>query len=160
MKSPRPRAARILIANEQARRASAPRLRRLAQWLLARATDLSPALALDELSLALVDDVGIARVNERFLRHAGPTDVISFAYPAARSAEIVLNVQRAIEVAGPRGDASRELALYLAHGIQHLAGRDDATPAQRRAMWRVQSAWLRGAARAGLAGQLIRTGQP
>lgn len=143
---------RILISNrQQAARPDTRRLKALARWLLDRAADLSPGFALGELSVALLDDAGIRPINEAYLGHAGATDVISFAYPDVRSAELLLNVQRAVEEARRRrGDVSRELALYLAHGIQHLAGRDDATPAQRRAMQRVQQGWLRAAGRAGL----------
>jgi len=138
---------RILISNQQkAGRVDTRRLKTLAGWLLGQAALLEPAFRLDTLSLALVDDAGITPINEHFVRHAGPTDVISFLFANVGTGEIILNVERAgAEARRRRLDPSRELALYLAHGILHLAGWDDATPRQRAAMSKVQSAWLRRA---------------
>lgn len=135
---------RILVCNRQAlARVDTRRVRALAAWLLDRAAALTPGFRLAELSIALVDDAGITPVNERFVKHRGATDVISFLFADVATGEVILNVQRACEIAGKRRlEPSRELALYLAHGIQHLAGRDDVTPRQRAAMARVQSAWL------------------
>jgi probable rRNA maturation factor len=147
----------IAVANQQKRaRISAPRLRRLAAWLMSQATHRDPSLAGTALSIALVDDAGITPINKRFVRHSGPTDVISFRYaplPGAPggSAELVINVERAVQASRQRGgSASRELGLYLAHGCLHLAGEDDATPAQRARMQRIQNRWLRQAEESGL----------
>ena len=147
----------IALANQQNRaRISAPRLRRLTAWLLTQAAQRDPSLAGTALSMALVDDAGITPINERFVRHSGPTDVISFRYaplPGAPgdTAELVINVERAVQEAARRGHpAGRELGLYVAHGCLHLAGEDDATPAQRARMQRIQNRWLRQAERAGL----------
>ena len=152
----------IAIANRQRQaRVSAPRLRKLAAWLMAQATALRPELAGGPLSIALVDDAGIAPVNEQFVHHHGPTDVISFRYDplpgcADAPAELVVNVQRAVLEARRRGrPVGHELALYLAHGCLHLTGADDATPAQRARMQRVQNGWLRRATKDGLLDQLI-----
>ena len=55
----------------------------------------------------------------------------------------MVNSERAAaEGRGRPGGTSRELALYLAHGLDHLAGRDDAAPAERRAMRRRENGWL------------------
>lgn len=147
----------IAVANQQNRaRVSAPRLRQLAAWLMSQATRRDPSLDCVSLSIALVDDAGITPVNEQFVHHTGPTDVISFRYaplPGAPggTAELVINVERVVQVARRRGvSADRELALYLAHGCLHLAGEDDATPAQRARMQRIQNRWLRQAEEAGL----------
>lgn len=147
----------IALANQQNQaRISAPRLRRLAAWLMAQAAQRDPSLAGTVLSIALLDDAGITPINQRFVRHAGPTDVISFRYaplPGAPggTAELVINVERAVQEARRRGHpASRELGLYLAHGCLHLAGEDDATPVQRIRMQRIQNRWLQQAERGGL----------
>ena len=76
------------------------------------------------------------------------TDVVAQAYAAvpgvcAETAELILNAERArIEGRRRLGGPARELALYLAHGLDHLAGHDDDTPARRRAMRRRELAWL------------------
>ena len=92
------------------------------------------SLPLRELSIALVDDAAIAAINQQFLHHAGPTDVISFNLGDGLG-EIVVSAERAVIVARQlRRPPAAELALYLVHGLLHIAGYDDHTPAQRRAM--------------------------
>jgi len=76
------------------------------------------------------------------------TDVVSQDYAAIpgfseASAELVLNAERAKAEGFHRpGGPARELALYLAHGLDHLAGQEDDTPARRQAMRRRETAWL------------------
>jgi len=117
-------------------------------------------------SAVLLDDAGIAAVNRDFLGRREPTDVISFRYePLPGEAdrcegEVLVNVQRAIEE-GPRagrGGASRELALYVAHGCDHLAGSGDETAAARARMRRRERRWLRAAPGAALVDGLLRAG--
>jgi len=87
------------------------------------------------------------------------TDVLSFAYAplpplTAWQGEVIVNLDRA-RAAGPRHRGiAYELALYIAHGCQHLSGADDATPAQRRTMRRIETAWLREAEEDGLISSL------
>lgn len=154
---------RILIAQP---RRIAPvnivHLRALVAWLLEQAAKEKPGFALAELSVALVEDETIAPLNEQFMRHRGPTDVISFqlAPPPGQTSfagEIVINVQRALEESTRRrGDPARELAWYLAHGIDHLAGATDRTAAQRAAMHKREKRWLNAAAKTGMLKALIR----
>ena len=50
---------------------------------------------------------------------------------------LAISAQMAREEAARRGVSARdELALYVAHGLLHLAGYHDATSAQRRAMYK------------------------
>ena len=96
-----------------------------------------------DLSVALLSDPEIARLNARWLKHRGPTDVISF--PLSGPAEAVLRgtlavgVDTALRESGRRGHAPyHELMLYVAHGALHLLGHDDATPGQRARMRRAE----------------------
>lgn len=91
-----------------------------------------------EVSLALVSDARIAELNERFLAHEGPTDVITFDLrdetradegmaPDAVEGEIVISTETAEREARARGHGTeREIALYAVHGVLHLLGFDDA----------------------------------
>ena len=89
---------------------------------------------LHELSVAIVDDAAIAAINQQFLNHAGPTDVIIFDLGDGLG-EIIVSAERAVIVARQlRRPPHAELALYLVHGLLHLAGLDDHTSSQRRAM--------------------------
>lgn len=93
--------------------------------------------------VALVDDRTIASVNEQFLRHKGPTDVIAFRLdngaPDGFFGEIVVSTETALREARRRRIAvEEELLRYCVHGALHLAGYDDRTSAQRKRMWAAQ----------------------
>ena len=46
-------------------------------------------------------------------------------------------------VVGPeQNGADYELALYMAHGFDHLSGAEDDTPEKKKAMLDTESAWL------------------
>lgn len=96
----------------------------------------------------LTDDEGITRSNREFFGKDRPTDVISFRYdpipgeePAA-TGDLLVNVECAVREGAVRDGAAAELALYIAHGFDHLSGADDDTPARRAAMRRTEKRWL------------------
>lgn len=109
----------IEVRNRQRRRVNAERLRQLAARIRPTGT----------LSIVLVNDRQMAALNHRYHRTAGPTDVLTFDYGAG-DAEIIVSVDHAYRHPRP----ARELALYVVHGLLHLAGYDDRTAAQRRRM--------------------------
>ena len=121
--------------------------RRLARALAGRAfpPEASP---FGELTVVLTDDAAMPGYKAGCFGLRAQTDVVAQAYEAVpggggATAELVLNAERALAEGGRRaGGPARELALYLAHGLDHLAGRDDDTPARRRAMRRRETAWL------------------
>lgn len=102
-----------------------------------------------DISLVYVDDERIARLNEQFLGHSGPTDVISFNLddPGDRDGllgEIVVSAQTARDQARSRHIAvERELLLYTIHGVLHLLGYDDGTPDAARRLRRRQQQLLK-----------------
>ena len=92
-----------------------------------------------EISLAFVDNPTIHRLNQRYLQHDEPTDVLSFPLSepnASRLAgELVIGVEVAAEQAASRGhDVQAELILYVIHGLLHLCGYDDHDDEDRDAM--------------------------
>jgi probable rRNA maturation factor len=99
------------------------------------------------ISLALVDDPTIARLNHRYLRHEGPTDVLSFLLdegPGLLEAEVVVSAETARREAPRYGKTPHdELLLYVVHGVLHLAGYDDRSAAGRRRMSARQQAVLK-----------------
>src|SRR5579871_525697 len=83
-----------------------------------------------EINLAFVDNPTIHRLNQRYLQHDEPTDVLSFplSEPNAHrlAGELVIGVEVALEQAQERAhDVQAELALYVIHGLLHLCGYDD-----------------------------------
>jgi len=102
-----------------------------------------------ELSVALVGDPEMAGLNERYLGHAGPTDVLAFPYGTEGDCvrgEVVVNADRAVaEAQGRSHSAEAELMLYVVHGLLHLLGYDDAKPGKRREMRRREAELLAAA---------------
>ena len=91
-----------------------------------------------ELAVILVDDGEITRINEQFLKHEGPTDVISFDYledfdeetvdsdNPFTAGELYISLDTALRQSCEFGKTlNDELLLYIAHGILHLCGYDD-----------------------------------
>jgi probable rRNA maturation factor len=136
----------------------------LIEWLGVKLADRTAPLAWDEVSVLLVDDEGITRTNREYFAKNRPTDVISFRYDPVPgeedrlSADLLINVDRAIQE-GPRHKGTDyELALYIAHGFNHLTGADDDTPERRKKMRATETAWLRAAAKEGLLGHPVEDG--
>lgn len=91
-----------------------------------------------EVSIAVVDDAAIHRVNRDFLGHDYPTDVVSFALgheSRAIDGELVVSAETAVREAVSHGwSAEDELLLYVVHGVLHLCGYDDLTDEARPIM--------------------------
>jgi probable rRNA maturation factor len=99
----------------------------------------------EAVSISLVDDATIARVHEEFLGDPEPTDVITFDH-----GEILISVDTAARQGELFGtDRRHETALYLVHGLLHLAGWDDHEPGAAAAMATRQSEVLTAAASTG-----------
>jgi probable rRNA maturation factor len=104
-----------------------PLLRRVARFVAA-----AEGFRTGQLSIAVVGAQAMSTMHERYLNTAGPTDVLTFDLGCDRrrgrlDAEIVVCADVARRNAKARDIASsrRELALYLVHGVLHLAGYDD-----------------------------------
>ena len=84
-----------------------------------------------DISVVIVGDAQIKKVNKEFLGRSYVTDVISFDLSDENSDgrvfELVINAQEARRQAKSRGhDVEAELALYVVHGFLHDVGFDDA----------------------------------
>ncbi len=79
-----------------------------------------------ELSVTFLSDEGIARLNEEYLGHEGPTDVISFPLPDPGGrvvGDIYIGRDQAARQAAELGAELREELLRLAvHGTLHVLG--------------------------------------
>jgi probable rRNA maturation factor len=107
---------------------SLPKIKKLVKTICAH-FKLSKAIV----SIAIVDDDQIRKVNKEFLRKDRPTDCISFNLSdkkrnSAKSFELVVNAEMAARQAKLRGHSSEaELALYVTHGLLHNLGFNDST---------------------------------
>ena len=117
-------------------------------------------------TVLLTDHEGMSHWHEAFFNDPSSTDVISRAYdpipgdPKAKDlGELIVNAEMAQELGPEYGGETRELAFYLAHGIDHLCGGDDLTRRDRRRMHRREQRWLDIAADRGLLNDLILPGR-
>lgn len=91
-------------------------------------------------SIVLVSDREMRRLNRKFLRKNRPTDVLAF--PGGDHdflGEVVISADRARAQAKAAGhDPTTEIAFLAAHGVLHLLGLDDRTAMDRSRMMRRQ----------------------
>jgi len=97
-----------------------------------------------QLSVAIVGARRMANLHWQYLGVGGPTDVLTFDLGSDRrhgrlDGEIVL----CADVARRQRAWRAELALYLVHGVLHLAGYDDRTPRAARRMHAREAELLR-----------------
>jgi len=97
-----------------------------------------------ELSVLVVDDAAMRKLNRSYRRQDRPTDVLAFAMaegeqaPATRPellGDVVLSADTARRQARSRGvPLLDELTMLLAHGLLHLLGHDHQSKAAAREM--------------------------
>ena len=139
----------VKVCNRQrTRRINLVVLRQMMRWLADDGQE-PPGRATGQLCLHLIDATAMAELNEKFLGHAGSTDVISFDYRGSAGSndwcgELFVSVDDAVACA-PKYRASwqMELMRYVVHGMLHLRGYDDTRPAWRRAMKREENRRLK-----------------
>jgi probable rRNA maturation factor len=103
------------------------------------------------LSITFVDNRRIAALNRRHLRHAGATDVISFALNSgAAGGGVIGDIYIAPDVARRNARANRvavreELTRLVVHGVLHVIGNNHPEGERRHdsPMWRRQEHLVR-----------------
>ncbi|MGO8766754.1 MAG: rRNA maturation RNase YbeY [Limisphaerales bacterium] len=133
----------LILANRQ--RVKKLNLRVLKSIMAAVLKELKITSAAVEVNFLGAEDM--AALNETFLAHEGPTDVITFDYgssPSELKGEIFVCVEEAI-IGSKLFKTSwqSEIVRYMIHGLLHLRGDDDTIPARRRAMKRHEGRLLR-----------------
>ena len=107
-----------------------------------------------EIGICLVAAPEMTRLNETFLKHKGPTDVITFDHsdPSSQTpdpspqihGEIFICVDEAVLQARQFGTGwQSEVIRYIVHGVLHLLGFDDSSAGVRRKMKREENRLLR-----------------
>lgn len=111
-------------------------------------------VAAADISVAIVDNDTIWDLNQRYLCHDYPTDVLSFLLDVQRTVEddgsgvdrrrgfgksidgeLIVSAEMAIEMAEQYGWTARdEFVLYAVHGLLHLCGYDDLSDRERELM--------------------------
>jgi len=150
---------------QQLCRPNIPKIRKLVRQLMKMALKLDPGTRWSEISVVLLDNSGIRDMNRHFLDKDNVTDVLSLRYAPVPgdneylTGEIFVNIQRAFQCPskpGSKWNASRELALYLAHGCDHLMNSTDYKDSGYRRMRRRELGWLKEPAITGPSSNLFK----
>lgn len=93
----------------------------------------------ERVSLVFTDDVRMLLLNTAYLGHDYPTDVLSFPLEVSKGTilegEVYVNLDQARRQAAEYRVSERlEIRRLVVHGLLHLAGYQDGTLRQRRAM--------------------------
>lgn len=117
----------VVVQNASGRelpRGTAPAIRRLVDRVLGG--------AFDDVTVRVVSDVEMKRLNRAWKGKNRPTDVLAF-----ETGDIVVSIETAARQAKEAGHSLRRELVHLAvHGALHLAGWRDGSAAQRAAMER------------------------
>ncbi len=136
----------LQIKNRQRQqRIATQHLKRILVWALREAMDVQQF----EIGIHLVGAEEMTTVNETFLQHEGPTDVITFNHseiddPTSLHGELYVCLEEAMAFAFRfRTSWQDEVVRYCIHGCLHLQGYDDLEPAWRRKMKRQENQIMR-----------------
>ena len=129
------------------------RLRKIAEAIL-----IIVGRAEAELSLALIGNADMRKLNARYRRKDYPTDVLSFPVdgklpaPNRLLGDVIISVEKAREQARERGRTrDEEMVTLLIHGIVHLLGYDHERSAKdARVMKRLENKIYRALCEQGL----------
>lgn len=153
----------VLIENRQRRfKLDAARCAAVAECFIRLSKRVRPAgmAPWESVTLLFVADRGSAEAHRAVFDDPAPTDVITLSYEPepgvtdGLSGELIVNVERAFQEGSRRASRrpgrwspDHELALYLAHGVDHLTGADDHEDADFRRMRSRELRWVASAAR-------------
>jgi len=125
----------VLIGNRQ----KAVRVFRQRMSALVRFVGRAEGRRIGTVDLAVVGADEMAELNEQYLRHAGPTDVLCFDLSEGEEGPLNAQVVVCGEVAAAEArrhglTPQQELMLYVIHGLLHLTGHDDRRAGEARGM--------------------------
>lgn len=134
---------RVLVANEQSSLAiDESRIQAAVRTVLA-----SSGFTVGNISIAVVDDPTMHELNNQYLKHDYPTDVLSFVLDDSThtlDGEVIVSADTAIREAAEAGwPAENELLLYVIHGSLHLIGHDDHDPTEQAEMYAAEANCLK-----------------
>jgi len=91
-----------------------------------------------DINIVLCDDIFLADLNLKYLKHKTLTDILTFPFEEESGhicGDIYISQPRVIENAEKfQQDPEMELHRVMIHGILHLAGYRDKTPGEKKLM--------------------------
>ena len=101
--------------------------------------------AIGSLSFLFCDDDHVLQANRQFLEHDYLTDILTFPDHSAKgiAGDIMISVDRTRDNAKHlKTNAIDELHRVIAHGVLHLLGYNDHSPAERETIRQREDLWL------------------
>lgn len=102
----------------------------------------------ETIHIEITDKQTIAQINFKYLKHKGPTDVITFSYNEYPEITCdILVCQQIAEEEAARWKISyfTELTRYVVHGILHHVGYTDKNPVEKKRMFLIQERYVNSA---------------
>jgi len=114
------------------------------QWI--KDTIAAEGYTLDELTYVFCSDAYLLKMNQQYLDHDTYTDIITFDNSAAEktiTGDIFISVDRIRENAAKFNQTVvNELHRVIIHGVLHLLGYKDKTPADNKKMTQMEDKYL------------------
>ena len=132
---------KIIIKNLQKKVPVSSQTRRNIASSIAETFSREPArMKNHEITVCVIDDSGIRKLNRKFLKKNKATDVLAFdlSSGAKKAADIAISADTAVlNSCFYKTCAAYELCLYAAHAALHLLGYNDATQKGFKEMERI-----------------------
>lgn len=99
-----------------------------------------------DINIVLCSDEYLLTINQKYLQHNYFTDIITFDYSEGNliSGELLISIQRTADNAEKFNvDKQTELLRVIIHGVYHLCGYTDTSPAERKSMVSKENEGLR-----------------
>ena len=97
-----------------------------------------------EISIALVDDAEIKKLNKAYRQANQATDILTFSGEGDFLGEIIIDYDQIKRQAGDfNNSVKKELIFILTHGLLHLIGYDDKTEKERDKMIKVGEEFIK-----------------
>ncbi len=118
--------------------------RAVAAWI-ARVAEAEKR-AVGEISVVFCSDEELLKINRQFLEHDYFTDIITFDYSEGKvvSGDLMISVDTVRTNAAQFGVRfSDELLRVIIHGVLHLCGHGDKSPAEEKRMRSLEDKYLK-----------------
>ncbi len=119
------------------------KIKSIREWL--QKAILSEGLQPGTIQYVWCSDAYLLRINQEYLQHDDLTDIITFDYGEADtlSGDIFISIERVKENAATfKTSFTNELQRVMIHGVLHLCGYKDKSPAEQREMTEKEDYYL------------------